>query len=273
MQQLLQMVTEMQRQSTPDASAQSPADQPAQTSLVQQLVRLAMQEVTQLQQRLQEDDAGSPGVARDAAAAPADAPGAAAAPTLSDAAFSAFAHAWDTALSTGGLHTGGLQTGGLQTGHLTTGRLTTNAPANGTLPSRNFVIETSFVPAAAGTTPPISPPAPPAPPIPPAVVNAPPANAPAAVNTPPVDPDNEILHWSRRIDRQYASEQSARRAALRLYPALAVANSAFNTQFLARYAQFRQADPFGFLRGPGWPMKLAIFTAGDLQRQRGSTVF
>ena len=104
-------------------------------------------------------------------------------------------------------------------------------------------------------------------------MNTPPANAPAAGNTPPADPDNEMLRWSRRIDGQYASESSARRAALRLYPALAVAHSEFNTQFLARYSQLRQTDPFGFLRGPGWPMKLAIFTAGDLQRQRGSTTF
>ena len=82
-----------------------------------------------------------------------------------------------------------------------------------------------------------------------------------------------MRRWSRQIDGQYATEQAARSEAVRRYPALAVRNSAFNTQFLARYWQYRQADPFGFLRGPGWPMKLAIVTDGDLQRQRsGSAV-
>ena len=124
-QQLLQMVTDMQRQAKPDADASSPGGQTTQTSLIQQLVRLATLEITQLQQKLNEDDTSAPGVSKDAAPAPADVPGSAAAPTLSDAAFSALAHAWDTSLTTGGLHTGGLQTGGLQTGHLTTGHLTT----------------------------------------------------------------------------------------------------------------------------------------------------
>ena len=80
-----------------------------------------------------------------------------------------------------------------------------------------------------------------------------------------------MRQWSQQIDGQYATEMEARGAAVRTYPDLAVADSAFNTQFRARYAQYRQADPFGFLRGPGWPMKLAIFTAGDLQRQQSAS--
>ena len=269
-QELLRLMTEMQRQSTADTGAHPAADPTAQTSVVQQLIRLAMVEVTQLQQKLKEDDAGGPSASKDASTIPSDAPAPAAAPSLSDAAFSAFAHAWDSSLSTGGLHTGGLQTGSLQTGHLTTGHVTSGSTTNANLPSRNVIIETSSIPS--GVSAP-TPPAPPTPPSPPAVVNAPPANVPAALNAPPADPDDEMLRWSQGIDRQYASEPAARRAALRLYPALAVANSAFNAQFLARYSQYRQADPFGFLRGPGWPMKLAIFTAGDLQRQRGGSVF
>ena len=271
MQQLLQMVTDLQRQAAPGtAGANPPADQKTETSLVQQVIRLATLEITQLQQKLKEDDAGDASVPKDASAAPADGsnPPAAAAPTLTDEAFAKLAHAWDSSLSTGGLHTGGLHTGGLQTGSLQTGHLQSGSTTSWPWPSRN-VVQTSVVPSGTVNAAPTDPPAvvnPPSTRVPPAAADTPPANA------LPADPDDAMLRWSQRIDRQYADEEAARRAAVRLYPALAVAHSAFNRQFLARYAQYRQADPFGFLRGPGWPMKLAIVTANDLQRRKGRVV-
>ena len=271
-------------------SAQTPNDQATENSLVQQLVRLATQEITLLQQKLKEFDGDSP-ASEAAPTAPADPAGTAAAPlaqdrSSDDSTVARLAHAWDSSLSTGGLQTGGLQTGGLTTGSLQTGTLHSggllsshqgSAPtANAGLPSRNFLIAAITGPSTApANTPPATPPAPPVAPLAPAAPTAsslPPANAPA-VNAPPGDPDEAMYHWSRKMDRIYSSESVARRAALRLYPALAVSHSAFNTQFLARYKQYRQSDPFGFLRGPGWPMKLAILTAGDLQRQRGNAAF
>ena len=277
MQQLLQMVTDLQRQAAPgSAAANPPADQKTETSLVQQVIRLAMLEITQLQQKLKEDDAGEASVSKDAAAVPADGsnPSAPAAPTLTDEAFAKLAHAWDSSLCTGGLQTGGLQTGGLQTGHLSTGSLQSGPTANTRWPSQNVIVQTAAAPSGTVNAPPANPPTvvnPPSTHVPPAA-DLPPAEASAAANALPADPDDALLRWSRRIDRQYADEQTARRAAVRLYPALAVTRSAFNRQFLARYAQYRQADPFGFLRGPGWPMKLAILTANDLgRRQSGGT--
>ena len=167
----------------------------------------------------------------------------------------AIAHAWDTSLKSAhlqpssGLRTGGLSTGGLSTGHLTSGSGTSSV-----LPPRDFVTPASSFATAA-----------------PAPASAAPATA--ANQPPPADPDDEMRRWSAKIDAQFATEQEARGAAVRTYPDLGVANSAFNTQFRARYAQYKQADPFGFLRGPGWPMKLAIFTDGDLKRQKsGSAV-
>ena len=277
MQQLLQMVTDLQRQATPGtAGANPPADQKTETSLVQQVIRLALLEITQLQQKLKEDDGGAASVPRDAAAAPADGsnPPAAAAPSLTDEAFAKLAHAWDSSLSTGGLRTGGLQTGSLQTGHLSTGHLQSGSTTNWPWPSRD-VVQTAVVPSGTVNAAPANPPAvvnPPSTRVPPAV-DVPAADASGAANALPADPDDAMLRWSQRIDRQYADEQAARRAAVRLYPALAVTHSAFNRQFLARYAQYRQADPFGFLRGPGWPMKLAIVTANDLQRRKGGALY
>ncbi len=160
----------------------------------------------------------------------------------------ALAHAWDSSLGSahlqagGGLQTGGLRTGTLQTGTLSTSHLTSGMTST-VLPPQEF----------------IPPPAPVAAVHTPAVADA--------VSAPPVDPDDQMRRWSQKIDAQFATEQEARGAAVRAYPDLGVADSAFNTQFRARYAQYRQADPFGFLRGPGWPMKLAIFTDGDLKRQ------
>ena len=283
MQQLLQVVTEMQRQSASgDASANTPADPKTETSLIQQVVRLAMLEVTQLQQKLKEADGDNANVSPEVspAAAGGSGPSASATPTLTDEAFAKFAHAWDSSLSsgglqTGGLQTGGLQTGGLQTGHLSTGHVESGSTTNTLWPSRNAVVQTTIVPSGTVNAAPTNPPPvvnTPRPSVPP-VANTPPADAPAATNALPADPDDAMLRWSQRIDRQYADQQAASRTAVRLYPALAVAHSAFNTRFLARYAQYRQADPFGFLRGPGWPVKLAIFTANDLQRQSGGTLY
>ena len=287
LQQLLQMVTDLQRQSASSGtSANPPADQKSETSLVQQVIRLATLEITQLQQKLKEDDGGDASVSKDAAAAAAPADGssvpAPATPSLTDEAFAKFAHAWDSSLSTGrlrtgGLQTGSLQTGGLQTGSLQTGHLSTSSvPSDATTgtraPSQNVAAQSAVVPFATTNAAPTGAPAvmnPPSTRVPQAV-NPPPADASANTNALPADPDDAMLRWSQRIDRQYADEQVARRAAVRLYPSLAVAHSAFNKQFLARYAQYRQADPFGLLRGPGWPVKLAIVTANDLQRQRGS---
>ena len=274
MQQLLQVVTEMQRQSASgDANANSPTNPKTETSLIQQVLRLAMLEVTQLQQKLKEDDGDAANASPEAAPAPADGSSLSVptTPTLTDEAFAKFAHAWDSSLSTGGLRTGGLQTGGLQTGHLSTGHVESGSTTNTLWPARNVAVQTTSVPSGTVNAAPANPP--PVVNTPPtrfpAAMNTPPTDAPAATNALPADPDDAMLRWSQRIDRQYADQQAASRTAVRLYPALAVAHSAFNNRFLARYAQYRQADPFGFLRGPGWPVKLAIFTANDLQRQGG----
>jgi hypothetical protein len=227
--------------------------------LVQQVLRLAAQAISELQRQ-----AASPADATAArngdllteflneSAAPVTAPGAGS--SNDDSAVSKMAHAWDSALSTGGLHTGSLQTGSLQTGRLQTGTLQTgsldDAPVrvSGGGLGRSVADANDLAPTAVR-----------------------PVSAAPTVSAPPANPDDEMRRWSRQIDGEYSSEQAARDAAVRDYPALAVPGSTFNKQFRARYAQYRQADPFGFLRGPGWPMKLAIFTDGDLKRQQSGT--
>ena len=244
---------------------ESEADQVMRNPLVRQLLQLMVQTMTNLEAQTAPDTATDAKAVtavlsdelKTAAVSPA--PGQRGEGNMA----AALVHAWDGhalssgSLRTGSLQTGSLHTGSLQTGHLQTGGLRTSdpptsrsSPASPTTEARtDSVLPPSGAAAAA---------------LPTRETVAPTA---AAANAPPVDPDDALRRWSLRVDGQFASEQAARDAAVKQYPQLAVANSAFNTQFLARYAQYRQADPFGILRGPGWPMKLAIFTDNDLKRQ------
>ena len=269
-QQVLRLTTqamsaaEQRPAATPDAAPKgSEDDQIMQNPLVKQLLRLMVQTMTNLEAQT------APDAATDAKAATAvlsealNPPAAPPAPEHPGGSLAtALVQAWDShSPSPGGLHTGSLQIGSLHTGTLQTGTLHTGSLQTSDLQSGSASPAHPKTEARTTSAPPPSE----------AVAAALPTHetiAPvAATNAPPVDPDDAMRRWSQRVDGQFASEQAARNAAVKQYPQLAVANSAFNTQFLARYSQYRQADPFGILRGPGWPMKLAIFTDNDLKRQ------
>ncbi len=58
--------------------------------------------------------------------------------------------------------------------------------------------------------------------------------------------------------------EEAQREAVRRYPELAVAGSAFNREFRARYDRYRKSDPKYFLE-TNWPISLAEETNGALK--------
>jgi hypothetical protein len=53
-----------------------------------------------------------------------------------------------------------------------------------------------------------------------------------------------------------ATEAEGRAEALRLYPALGIANTPLNDEFVARYNRYREEKP-EFFRDPAWPVILA----------------
>ena len=55
---------------------------------------------------------------------------------------------------------------------------------------------------------------------------------------------------------QPATVEAAQQEAVRRYPALGVAGSRFNVEFLARHQRYQKERP-EFLRDPAWPLRLA----------------
>lgn len=56
--------------------------------------------------------------------------------------------------------------------------------------------------------------------------------------------------------RTYATAGEAQKAAVQRYPALAVAGSELNADFVARYNRYKQSNP-DYFNDPAWPMRLA----------------
>lgn len=66
--------------------------------------------------------------------------------------------------------------------------------------------------------------------------------------------------------KRFATVAEAQQEALRLYPALGVAGSPFNREFVARHKKYQQERP-EFLRDTGWPVMLAREVATTVNSQ------
>jgi hypothetical protein len=63
----------------------------------------------------------------------------------------------------------------------------------------------------------------------------------------------------------FTDPESAKQAAMKLYPALGVPGSPFNQAFLNKFRQLQQVRP-EVLKNPNWPMLLAEEVASDLKK-------